>query len=82
MVVSEDESKYPGIVIKTASTGRAYDVVKNIDTKVMKSKKGINEVLGKLDKVFKEDIRMEQMEKAIEFFKIKKKREEENVSIF
>src|SRR5215469_5357384 len=76
LLVNEDQMKYPGLEVRLALRGRAYDAVEDIDREILKDRGGEKEVFRRLDKMYLKDSRMNKIEKAFEYFKIEKKAEE------
>jgi hypothetical protein len=76
LILEEGNIKYPGLEIRVALKGKAYDLCKDIDRKELMKEDGKKEILKILDKTFKKDGRLDKMEKAMKLYKIEKQKEE------
>lgn len=76
LALCKDEAKYPGLEIRVNLNGKAWDVTKNLDRKLLMNEGGEEILLEALDKVYKKDTVMENYEKMLSYIEIKREKGE------
>lgn len=76
LIVERSKIEYPGLEIRLALRDKAFDICKDIDTKVLMEQESAKLIFEALNKVYKKDNRLDRMEKSLKLFKIERKREE------
>ena len=68
LMVSGEESKYPGLEIRMSLSGKALEVTEDIARETLTGKKGEQVILQKLDEVYKKDSLMENYGRMKKYF--------------
>ncbi|XP_064095297.1 uncharacterized protein LOC135207477 [Macrobrachium nipponense] len=77
LLVCGEEVKYPGVEIRMSLKGQALEVAEGIDRDELKGTEGSKIILSKLDGVYLEDSPIENYNKIKNYFKIRRKSNEE-----
>lgn len=70
--IHAEDIKFPGLEIRAALTGGAYDTVRTLDRDELKESEGYKLILGTLDEIYMKDSKMEKLTRAVTFFHIGK----------
>jgi len=63
--------EYPGLEVRQAVEGKAYEAVEDIDRRKLKESNGFQTILMNLDKIYKKDEKMERYDKTKAYYNIK-----------
>ena len=76
MWMTKDEVKGQGVIMRQSVKGKARQVVLDIEKEVIRGKDGGEEVLKRLDEVYRKDKVWERYDKALAYLSIERKRNE------
>jgi hypothetical protein len=76
IIMTKDGVPFQALEIRLSLQNNAYEAVREIERSELLGSGGVKTIMDKLDSVYKKDEMMDRMKKAVDFFSVKKSKEE------